>query len=50
MRSGAGQLELGAIDTIKQQPIRLDVKIAEPFSVTLQRMVVVARGERLLFK
>ena len=47
VRAGSGELQLLALDAVEQQPIRLDVEVAEAVPITLERVIAIAGRERL---
>src|SRR5271170_5424327 len=42
VRASSGELQFLALDAVEQQPIRLDVQVAEAAPVTLERVIAVA--------
>ena len=49
MRAGASELQFVVGDTIDQQPVGFDMRIAPTFPVPAQWMVEIAGGDRALF-
>jgi hypothetical protein len=47
VRASSGELQLLALNAVEQQPIRLDMQVAEAVPVTLERVIAEAGRERL---